>query len=63
VPAEQAGWQRAARAAIDRWVRTMVGGKQRGRYGSAARLAAALTETEIIIDGDGTYLDATLDVR
>ncbi|MET9341954.1 hypothetical protein [Nonomuraea sp. NPDC003804] len=38
-----------------------MGGKQRARYNDAASLAAALAETEIIIDGESTYLDAALD--
>jgi hypothetical protein len=59
--ADRAKWRRAGRAAIDRWVRGIVGGKQRAQYADAARLAAALTEAEILTEGDSNYLDGVLD--
>lgn len=60
-PAERTRWQHAGRAAVARWVRSAVGGKQRARYRDAARLAVALTEAEILTDGDSAYLDSILD--
>jgi hypothetical protein len=42
--------------AIDQWIRTILCGKQRAHYAHAARLATALTEAEILTEGDGNYL-------
>ncbi|MEO3857218.1 hypothetical protein [Acrocarpospora sp. B8E8] len=58
---ERTAWLRTAHGVIDRWIRTTLNGKQRALYGDAARLAAALTETGIILDGESVYLGGVID--
>jgi hypothetical protein len=59
--ADRARRLRLCRAAIDRYAHSVISGKHRASYADAARLAAAYTETEIITDGHGNYLDGLLD--
>jgi hypothetical protein len=58
---QREAWRSACRTAVDRWVRVTLAEKQRHRYADAASLAAAMTEAEILIDGDSGYLDGILD--
>jgi hypothetical protein len=54
-------WRRACRMAIDQRIRNVLAGKQRAHYAHAARLATALTEAEILTEGNGNYLDGICD--
>lgn len=56
-------WRRACRTVIDQWTRSVLGGKQRTHYGDVARLAAAITEAEILTGGASNYLDGLLDTH
>jgi hypothetical protein len=58
---QREAWRSACRTAVDRWVRVTLAEKQRHRYADAANLAAAMTEAEILVDGNGGYLDGILD--
>jgi hypothetical protein len=54
-------WRRAGRMAIDQWIRNVLANKQRAHYAHAAQLATALTEAEILTEGNGNYLDGICD--
>jgi hypothetical protein len=57
---QRSRWLAAARGAVDRHLKTVVGGQQRGCYDRAAQLAVACGEALAIADPDGSadYLEA-----
>ncbi|WP_406479604.1 hypothetical protein [Streptomyces sp. NBC_01615] len=58
--ADRDRWLDLAYDHVDRTVRRILDNKDRGAYARAARLAAALTETQLIARQDGAYLDGIL---